>query len=143
MILLAGPTIYNIQYCWLGPAYPYYICDITGWAHHIQYTILLAGPTIPILYMRYCWLGPAYLYYIYDITCWAQHIPYTILLAGPIIPYYICDIAGWAQPTYIIYTILLGGPSIYNIRYCWLGPAYPYCIYDITGWAHHIQYTIL
>jgi hypothetical protein len=41
------------------------------------------------------------------------------------------------------YTILLGGPTICNMRYYWAGPLYPYAIYDIIGRAHHMQYAIL
>jgi hypothetical protein len=67
---------------------------------------------------------------------------YTILMGRPTISnmrYY------WASPP----------ASICNTRYYWVGPPYPICditgpahlpryaIYDITGWAHHIQYVIL
>ena len=64
-----------------------------------------------ILYLRYYWVGP---------------------------PYIICDIGGWAHLYHIIYAILPGGPTIYNMRYWWVGPSVPYYICDITGWAHHI-----
>ena len=55
---------------------------------------------------------------------------------GPSVPYYICDIVGWAHPYHILYAILPGGPSIYNMRYCRVGPSVPYYICDIVGWAH-------
>ena len=43
-ILLGGPSILNVGYYWLGPAYEIY--DITGWAEYIKCTILLGGPSI-------------------------------------------------------------------------------------------------
>jgi hypothetical protein len=57
-ILLGGPTRLYIRYYWVGP--PYYICDISGWAHHIIYAILP----------------------YYDITEWAlAYVTYDILLS--------------------------------------------------------------
>jgi hypothetical protein len=111
-----GPTILYMRYYWVGP--PDYIYDITGWAHHIIYAILVDGPTI--LYMRYYWVGPPY--YICDITGWADQIIYTILLSEPIIlymryywvgpPYY--DITEWAL-AYVTYDILLSHTSDSNV----------------------------
>ena len=77
VILLGGPSIYNMRYCRVGP--PYIICDIVGWAHlyHIIYAILLGRPSI--YNMRYCRVGPSVTSYICNITGWAQHIPYAML----------------------------------------------------------------
>jgi hypothetical protein len=71
---MGGPTIYNIQYYWVGP--PYIISDITGSAHHHL-----------ILYIRYYWVSPAAQYYICDITGSAlvPHIIYAKLMGGPTI----------------------------------------------------------
>jgi hypothetical protein len=135
-ILLDGPTMSNIRYHWTGPPYPilgwaqnmvnirYYwmgppcpIYDITGRAHHIQYAILLGGPS-------------------------CLHMQYLILLDGPTIsniryywtgpPYPICNITGQAQlPRYAISNITGRAHHIQLVGY-WIRSVHP-VILDIRS----------
>ena len=121
-ILLGGPAICNMRYYWMGPSCPYAICNIIGWAPHMQYAILLDRPVLPICNIPYYWAGPPYA--ICDIIGWAHRMQYVILLDGPVLP--IC----------MQYAILLGGPAICNMQYYWVGLSCPYVMCSIIGQGH-------
>jgi len=59
------------------------------------------------------------------------------LLLPRLISAEICDINEVGR-RHIIYMILVGGPTIYNMHYYWVSPSVAYCIYNITGLASHI-----
>jgi hypothetical protein len=88
--------LYNMRYYQLDPGY--IISDITGWAQHIKYTIIMVGPRLS--HLQHYSLGPAY--QLCDITSLACQIHHVILLHGPRILH---PRHWWMQSAYILFHI--------------------------------------